>query len=156
MEEAEEDDVELIEAGEDATEALESSKQPFDLIPSAIERPVITPRPGAVARRRNDGNPTEVESELAGLFAGVSAVHQQRQRLGQRAQAGQQIAPVRRIVSLAGRKRKGYRRSSIRGNQMNLGAPSAARFSDRLAAVFFTAPVPSGCTLTIVESIDTA
>jgi hypothetical protein len=40
--------------------------------------------------------------------------------------------------------------SSIRGNQMNLGGPSAAGSADGLPAVFFNAPVPSGWTLTIV------
>ena len=41
-----------------------------------------------------------------------------------------------------------YGRSSIRGNHMNLGGPSAAGLADGLGAVFFRAPVPSGCTLT--------
>ena len=55
-------------------------------------------------------------------------------------------------MGIARRQRKGYGRSSIRGNQMNLGVPSATRFSDGLRSVFFKAPVPSGCTLTEVES----
>ena len=47
-------------------------------------------------------------------------------------------------------------RSSIRGNHMNLGGPSAARLANGLGAVFFRAPVPSGCTLTAVLSKATA
>jgi hypothetical protein len=39
---------------------------------------------------------------------------------------------------------------------MNLGVPSAARLADGLRAVFFSAPVPSGCTLMLVLSSDTA
>src|ERR1700761_2164512 len=53
---------------------------------------------------------------------------------------------------MAGRQGEGYGRSSIRGNQMNLGVPSAARLADGLRSVFFRAPVPSGCTLIEVES----
>ena len=52
--------------------------------------------------------------------------------------------------------REGHGRSSICGNHMNLGSPSAPRLSDRLWSVFFNAPVPSGCTLTMVLSIETA
>jgi len=39
---------------------------------------------------------------------------------------------------------------------MNLGGPSTAGFADGLWAVFFSAPVPSGCTLTTVLSKLTA
>jgi hypothetical protein len=53
---------------------------------------------------------------------------------------------------MAWRERKRDCRSSIRGNQMNLGGPSSAGLPDRLWAFFFKAPVPSGCTFTEVES----
>ena len=33
---------------------------------------------------------------------------------------------------------------------MNLGGPASTRLADGLRAVFFSAPVPSGCTLTMV------
>ena len=39
---------------------------------------------------------------------------------------------------------------------MNLGGPAAPGLSDGLRSVFFNAPVPSGCTLTMVLSIETA
>jgi hypothetical protein len=55
-------------------------------------------------------------------------------------------------VVITRRQREGYCRSSIRGNQMNLGVPSAAGLSNSLRSVFFNAPVPSGCTFTDVES----
>src|ERR1700676_1328926 len=77
-------------------------------------------------------------------------------RRRQRADATQQFTSFDRIGSLACGEREGYGRSSIRGNHMNLGGPSAARFSDGLGAVFFNAPVPSGGTFTMVESILTA
>jgi len=44
---------------------------------------------------------------------------------------------VRRIVVVAGRQSEDYSRSSIRGNHMNLGVPSAAGFSNSLWSVFF-------------------
>jgi len=37
---------------------------------------------------------------------------------------------------------------------MNFGSPSCSRLADALGAVFFRAPVPSGCTLTIVLSAE--
>jgi hypothetical protein len=43
---------------------------------------------------------------------------------------------VRRIVIVEGRQSEDYSRSSIRGNQMNFGIPSAARFSDGLWSFF--------------------
>ena len=73
-----------------------------------------------------------------------------------RAQAAEQCAPGRCIVRLARRQGKRYGRSSIRGNHMNLGGPPASGFADGLGAVFFNAPVPSGCTFTMVLSSDTA
>ena len=51
---------------------------------------------------------------------------------------------VRGIVVVAGRQGEDYSRSSIRGNHMNLGVPSAAGFPNGLWSVFFKAPVPSG------------
>ena len=39
---------------------------------------------------------------------------------------------------------------------MNLGGPAAPGLADGLRSVFFNAPVPSGCTLTMVLSIETA
>ena len=87
---------------------------------------------------------TEIQSQLACLIVLIGAVHQQWQRLGQWSQTTEQLAALLGVVRLAGRESKGYRRSSICGNHMNLGGPSAAGFADRLRTVFFNAPVPSG------------
>ncbi len=38
----------------------------------------------------------------------------------------QQGSSLRRVMGIARRESEGYGRSSIRGNQMNLGGPSAA------------------------------
>ena len=140
MEEAEEHHVQLVEAGEDAAEALEPAKEPLDFVAAAIEHTIVVPGLQPRAGRRDNGNPSEIQSQLAGLIVGVGAVHEQGQRLGQRPQAREQIPALRGVVRLAGRESEGYRRSSIRGNQMNLGGPSAAGFADGLRAVFFTRP----------------
>ena len=54
------------------------------------------------------------------------------------------------------RKRERHRSSCICGNHMNFGGASSAGPPDGLRAVFFRAPVPSGCTFTMVLSMDTA
>ncbi len=61
---------------------------------------------------------------------------------------------MRRIVVVTKRKSKTYGRSSIRGNHMNLGIPSAPGFVDGLRSVFLEPLVPSGRTFTEVESIE--
>ena len=123
---------------------LKPAEESFDLVAAAIERSVVFPGLQAGPLGRHDGNPSEIQCQLACLVVLVGAVHQQRQRLGQRPQSGEQFAALRGVVSLAGREGEGYRRASICGNQMNLGGPSAAGFADRLRTVFFNAPVPSG------------
>ena len=156
VKEGEEHDVELVETGENAAEPLEPPEESLDFVAAAIEHPVEFPGLQAGPLGRHDGYPSEIQSQLACLIVLIGAVHQQRHRLGQRAQAAEQFPAVRGVVSLAGRESKGYRRSSICGNHMNLGGPSAAGFADRLRTVFFNAAVPSGWTFTMVESIDTA
>ena len=51
---------------------------------------------------------------------------------------------VRRIVVVTRPKSKNYGRSSIRGNHMNLGIPSAAGFTDLLRSVFLEPPFRRG------------
>ena len=113
VKEGEEHDVEFIETGEDTPKTLESAEEPLDFVPAAVENAVVFPRLQAVALGRHDGNPPKIQSQLAGLVVLVGTVHQQRQRRGQRPQAGEQIAALRGVVRLAGRERKRYRRSSI-------------------------------------------
>src|SRR5208282_5817638 len=94
--------------------------------------------------------------QLPGFVIFVGSVHDQMERRRQWADAAQKFASFNGIRCLARRQREGYGRSRICGNHMNLGGPTAAGFSDGLGSVFFNAPVPSGCTLTMVESILTA
>ena len=133
---------------------LEPTEQPLDFVAATVQQAVVFPRLQAGPTRRNDRNPSKIQRQLTGLIVLIGAVHQQRERLGQRPQSGQQIAALGSVVHLAGRERERYRRSSIRGNQMNLGAPSAVAIGQSLGDL--NAPVPSGCTFTMVESIETA
>src|SRR5271157_2983584 len=104
----------------------------------------------------NDRDEAEVQRQLQGFVVLVSAVHDQMQGGRQGSDAAQQFAALDGIGGLPRRQGKGYGRSSICGNHMNLGGPSAARFADGLRSIFFNAPVPSGWTLTVVESRLTA
>src|SRR5271157_2563460 len=104
----------------------------------------------------NHRDETEVQSQLQSFVVLVSAVHDQMQGCWQGSDAAQQLAAFDGVGGLLRRERKGYSRSRICGNHMNLGGPSAARLADGLRSVFFNAPVPSGCTLTVVESRLTA
>ena len=51
----------------------------------------------------------------------------------------QQLTSFRGVVGLSRREREGDGRSSIRGNHMNLGGPTATRLADGLGTVFFLA-----------------
>ena len=154
--ESKEDDIEFIEAGEGSTEALEPAEEPLDFIALAVDGFVVLPWLQAVALGRHYRNKAEIQGQLPGLVVLLGAVHNQMQRRGQRPRARQQLMASLGVGGLTVRERKGYGRSSIRGNQMNLGGPSATGLADGLRSVFFNAPVPSGCTLTMVESRETA
>ena len=152
VEEAEEEDIEFLEAGEDSAEAFESPEESLDFVALLVESAVVFPGLDAVGLWRNDRDHAQAEHQLSGFVTLVGAIHQQRQAFRHGPQFRQQGATFGSIVRMAGRQGEGYGRSSIRGNQMNLGVPAAARLADGLRSVFFRAPVPSGCTLIEVES----
>jgi hypothetical protein len=144
VQESEEDHIEFLEAGEEAAEALQSTEEALNLVALLVESAVVLPGVQPVSLGRDNGKQSQLERELAGLVAFVGAVHHQGQPGGHRPQCFEQRAALRRIMRLARREGEGYGCSSIRGNQMNLGVPSAARLADGLRSVFFKAPVPSG------------
>src|SRR5271157_641348 len=86
----------------------------------------------------NDRDEAEVQRQLQGFVVLVSAVHDQMQGGRQGSDAAQQLAALDCVRSLAWGERKGYGRSRICGNHMNLGGPSAARLADGLRSVFLT------------------
>src|SRR5512134_3689563 len=147
-----EHDVELLEAREDSTKALQAAEQPPDFVAPLVDRLAVMPSGESIGLGRHDRVEAQVQGQLAGLVAFVGAVHDQVQAPIRTAQRGQQLAALGRVVRLARRQRERYGRPSICGNHMNLGGPAAAGLADRLRAVFFSAPVPSGCTLTTVLS----
>ena len=66
------------------------------------------------------------------------------------------VASVGLVVRLAWRLRNGYCRARVGGVEVVVRVPSAAGLAVCLRTVFFRAPVPSGCTLTLVLSNETA
>lgn len=144
VEEAEEEDIEFLEAGEDSAEALEPAEELLDLVALLVEGAVVFPRIDAVGLGWNHRDHAEAEHQQSGFVRFVGPIHQHRQALRHGTKFSQQGASFGCVVGVAGGQREGYSRSSIRGNQMNLGVPSATRLADGLRSVFFRAPVPSG------------
>ena len=142
--EAREDYIEFLESREDAAKALQSAKEPLHFVAFAIHGLVQLPRLETIGAGWHDRDVAEIEHQLQGGVVVVGGVHDQVQGRGQRSDARQKFAAMHCVRSLAGGEREGYSGSSIRGNQMNLGGPSATGFADGLLAVFFNAPVPSG------------
>ena len=156
MDKGEKHHVQLLESGEDSAKALESAKESLDLVAATIHGTIVLPGGHSVRFRRDDRDIPQIEGQLTGFIPFVGPIHEQVNRPGGGSECLQEFASLRGIVGLTGRQGKRYGRSSIRGNQMNLGIPSASRFADGLRSVFFNAPVPSGCTLIEVLSKDTA
>ena len=100
MDEAEEDQVEFVVAGGDATEALESTAESFDLVAAAIADTVVGPGRVAIAGRRDDWVVAQVARPLARLVAVVGAVHDQRRAACDRSEPSQEVAASRCIAGL--------------------------------------------------------
>ena len=156
MDKSQEHDVEFFESREDAAKAFESAKQSFDFVASSVHGAIVIPRCDSILLRRNDWNKAKVKRQLSCVVAFVRTIHQQVNWPRCRPQPAQQATTFGRIVGIARRQRKCNGRSSVCGNQVDLSCPTAPGFTYRLRAVFFNAPVPSGCTLTEVLSSDTA
>jgi len=131
VEKGDEDDVEFLKSREDAAKSLQSAEEPLDLIAFLVEGAVVLPWLDPVGLGRYHRNHAQVEHQLAGLVALVGAVHQQAEFFRHRPQLREQRPSLRRVVRVARRESEGYGRSSIRGNHMNLGVPSAPRLAER-------------------------
>jgi len=79
VEEAEEEDIEFLEAGEDSAEAFESPEEPLDFVALLVESAVVFPGLDAVGLWRNDRDHAQAEHQLSGFVTLVGAIHQQRQ-----------------------------------------------------------------------------
>lgn len=82
VEESQEEDIEFVEAREDATEALEPAKEPLHFIALAVKRLVVLPGFQAITLGRNHGDKAEIERQLPGFVVFVSAIHDQMQGRG--------------------------------------------------------------------------
>jgi len=78
------------------------------------------------------------------FIAIVGSIHEQRQHFGHFSQLFKQPTASWRIVLAAWTQREADCLSSILGNHMNFGVPSAARFSNGLGAVFLKRPCHQG------------
>ena len=85
--EAEEDDIKLLESREEATKPLQPPEPPVNFVAPFVQLPVIVPRiePG-LARRPHRGEP-QPPRQLAGLVPLLGPVPHQRHRLALAAQA---------------------------------------------------------------------
>jgi len=156
VDEGDEDDIELVEPAENAAKSLESSEQSFDLVALSVDGTVVFPRRQTISLGRNNRDVTQIKCQLVGLVALISTIHQQVDGRIDRTEGKQKLPALRRIVGVTGREGEAYGCSGICGNQMNFGGPPTSGFSDGLGAVFFNAPVPSGWTLMLVLSSETA
>ena len=86
VEEAEEEDIEFLEAGEDSAEAFEPPEEPLDFVALFVESAVVFPGLDAVGLWRNDRDHAQAEHQLPGFVALVGAIHQQRQAFPHRPQ----------------------------------------------------------------------
>ena len=66
VEEAAEEDIEFLEAGEDSTEAFESPEEPLDFVALLVESAVVFPGFDAVGLWRNDRDHAQAEHQLSG------------------------------------------------------------------------------------------
>ena len=156
MDKGQEHHVKFLEAGEDATKAFETAKEPLDFVASLVHGPIVLPCGTSVLLGRNDRDKAQIESQLAGIVSFVGSIHQQVNRPSCRSQTVQKFASFRCVVGVTGRKREGNCCSGVGCHQMNLGRPATSRLAYGLRTVFFRAPVPSGCTLIDVLSRETA
>lgn len=156
MDKGQEHHIEFLETGEDAPKIFEATEQSLDFIASAVHGAIVFPSREAVLFRRNNGDEAKIEGQLPSATSFVGSVHPQVHRPSRRPEPTEEFAPFWRVVGIARRKGKGYRGSRVRRDEVNFGGPAATRFANGLRAVFFNAPVPSGCTLTAVLSNDTA
>ncbi len=130
IDKGEEHQVQFFEPRKDAAEAFEAAKQALNFVSALVHFPIIFPWFNAIAFGWNDGNETQVERELPCLVTFIRLVHDEVQWPVGPPKALQQRASFWRIASLAGGQRERYGCSSIRGNHMNLGGPSATGFSN--------------------------
>jgi len=90
--------VEFLEAGEDATKAFQTAKQPLDFVSPFVNRFAVVPGGYTGRLGRHDRNKSQIQRQLPGFVALVSAVHDQVQAPVRWTQRDEQFAPLGRIA----------------------------------------------------------
>ena len=139
--------VELVEPREEASAALESPEQPFDLVPRLVGFPVIFPFDFPARLRRHDRRHSQVADESAGLVALAGAVHRQRRARDRIVPALRQGAAFGRVVGLPVGQAKNHCLPTACGDHVDLRVPSAARLADALRPVRLPRPGAVGMPL---------
>src|ERR1700733_2281127 len=121
MDECNKEGIKFVEAGEDAAEAFEAAKEPFDFVAAPVEGAVVGPGVKAVGIGRDDDGKTQFEGELAGFVTLVGAIHDQWATGIGRLPGAQQFPSLRSVPGLARRQAQRQRTASTCGNQMNFG-----------------------------------
>ena len=116
-------DVELAVAGEDPAEALQAPEEAFDFV-AAVELLVEAPGAAAMLSGGHHRREPQIQGQLACFVAFVRTVHDEGDRFFGQWQRPQEPPSGGRVVVLSRREGEAHRSSSIRGNQMNFGAPS--------------------------------
>ena len=140
MDERDEHDIQFFKPREEAPKSLEPAEQSFYLIASRIHGSIVFPWRESIVLGRHDRNKPSIRGQLPRHIAFIRPIHPPVDRARHSPKALQQLSSLGRIVGLARGQGKRYGRSSIRGNQMNLGGPSAAGLANGLRAVFLTPP----------------
>lgn len=142
----------FVKAGEDAPKALQAPESRS----TSLRRRSIARSCSHGQRRLDLGGATGVKPSFRAGWRVSSPSSARSMIRWHPGGAAQERTALWSFARRARRERKTQRAPSIRGNQMNLGGPAPAGFAEGLAGCFFSAPVPTGWTLMIVLSGDTA
>jgi len=123
---------------------FESPEEAFDLVSAPISYAIVWPRSQAFWIGRHDRFVAQLSGQFPRFITFVGTIHEKLAARRSWAASPEQFAPVRCVSGLSWGKLEHQGAPSIRGNQMNLGGAASTGASDRLPAVFFSAPVPSG------------
>ncbi len=136
--------------------ALQATEQPLHFVAPLVHFLVVLPRIDPIGLGWNHRHEAKIERQLAGFIAFVSAIHQQMNRPLHWPQVFKQRAACGCVMCVARRQSERDGCSSICGNHMNFWCSIRRAISRWIVGRFFNAPVPSGCTLMLVESSETA
>jgi len=139
-------------SGKDPPPSFQTSEQALNTVSLFVALFVMLPRLSALRIGWHHGYQALRMGQLPCGIAFAGAVHQQRNPPVVLSHGCNQLSALGRITGLTWRQTPGDDVACICGNHMNFCTPSAPAASDALRAVFFSAPVPSGCTFTMVES----